>query len=169
VFSKPDDVGAIMYTSGSTETPTGCVITQSAIVAGSAGFQCVPTGLQNRDTSLSFLSLVHVYVVGAAKDLLDDMRALQPTIIVAVPRIPNRGADAMRPKVAPLQTVVRAVIRVKSQAVVENRPHSLMFDVLLLSKFRAAFGGKVRLIVNGGAPIRDRYRRAFGSRVVLVL
>jgi long-chain acyl-CoA synthetase len=152
-LSRPDEVGLIMYTSGSTGTPKGCVLTQRAIVAGAAGFQCVNTGLQHRDTFLSFLPLAHIYALavelmmysagtrigfarGTVAFLLDDIKAMQPTIIIAVPRILNRVAGAMRAQVEALP-----------------RPLRLAVDALLFTKFRAALGGKVRLIVNGGAPI----------------
>jgi long-chain acyl-CoA synthetase len=174
VLSRPDDVGLIMYTSGSTGTPKGCVLTQRAIVAGAAGFQCVNTGLLNHDTFLSFLPLAHIYALtvelmmysagsrvgfarGTVNFLLDDIKAMQPTIIIAVPRILNRVAGVMRSQVEalphPLRLVVESAIRTKSELVRDNRPHSLALDALLFPKFRAALGGKVRLIVNGGAPI----------------
>jgi long-chain acyl-CoA synthetase len=49
--------------------------------------------------------------------------------------------------------VIELAIRAKSEAVRMNRPHSLLLDAVLFAKFRAALGGKVKIIVNGGAPI----------------
>ncbi|KAK8866684.1 hypothetical protein M9Y10_009651 [Tritrichomonas musculus] len=179
-FSGPDDIGVIMYTSGSTGTPKGCVLTQSAIVAGATGLGVVNMSDTPSDTFLSFLPLAHIYAMsvelmmyasgarvafarGPVKYLIDDIQAMQPTIIVAVPRVLNRIYDAMNEQISKLpsflQTVIRKAIDIKAEKTRHNIPHSLLSDMLLFSKFRAALGGRLRLIVNGGAPILDNVFR----------
>ena len=175
-FAKPEDVGVIMYTSGSTGTPKGCVLGQSSIVAGSTGLGCVNMSASTSDTYLSFLPLAHIYALtvelmmyangarvafarGQVKDLIDDIQEMQPTIIVSVPRVLNRIAQQMQKKIAalpgPVQWLLDKVIRDKSERVKRNQPHSLLLDGLLFRKFRDGLGGRVRLIVNGGAPILE--------------
>jgi long-chain acyl-CoA synthetase len=44
-------------------------------------------------------------------------------------------------------------IKEKVSCMKANRPHSLFLDTLLFSKMRAALGGKIRVIVCGGAPV----------------
>ena len=174
-FAKPEDVGVIMYTSGSTGVPKGCVLIHSGIVAGSTGLGCVNMSATPSDTYLSFLPLAHIYALavelmmyangvrvafarGPVKDLMDDIKAMQPTIIVSVPRILNRIAEGMQQKIAalpkPVQWLFDRVIHSKSECVKRNAPHSLLLDILF-AKFREALGGRVRLIVNGGAPILE--------------
>ncbi|OHT16889.1 AMP-binding enzyme family protein [Tritrichomonas foetus] len=173
-FSGPDDVAVIMYTSGSTGTPKGCVLTQSNVVAGACGLGTVNMSSSPSDTFLSFLPLAHIYAMavelmmyatgarvafarGPVKYLIDDLNAMKPTIMIAVPRVLNRVYDMMQKEISklsgPLQTIIRKAIVNKAENVRINRPHSLLLDGILFAKFRAALGGRLRLIVNGGAPI----------------
>jgi long-chain acyl-CoA synthetase len=170
----PNDIALIMYTSGSTGTPKGCVLTNANIVAGGTGLSCVGTSCNPGDTYLSFLPLAHIYAqavelevlscggrVGYARggvaQLIDDIKALQPTIMTAAPRILNRVADSMRQQIAQLPSAVQWLIEKamseKVRCMKENRPHSLLLDAILFSKFRAALGGCLRVVISGGAPL----------------
>ena len=170
----PNSLALIMYTSGSTGDPKGCMLTHGNIVAGAAGLSCVNMSCSPKDTFMSFLPLAHIYAQaveleviahggrvayarGPVAYLLDDIQAMQPTIMIAVPRILNKVADGMKEKIKKLpgflQTVLKYVMERKSRCAKENKPVSLMLDALLFSKFKAALGGRVKVIVSGGAPI----------------
>ena len=169
-----DDLALIMYTSGSTGTPKGCMLTHANIVAGAAGLSCVNMSCSPVETYLSFLPLAHIYAqavelevlahggrVGYARGpvnlLIDDIKVLQPTIMTAVPRILNRVVDGMKDKIEKLspftQKILRMAMKEKVKCMKENRGQSLLLDGLLFKPFREALGGKLRLIVSGGAPI----------------
>jgi len=174
IFAHPDDLSVIMYTSGSTGVPKGCMLSQRNIVAGSTGLGNVNLGIYPDDTYLSFLPLAHIYALtvelmmyaigirvgfarGSIKDLVDDIKELSPTIIIAVPRVLNRIYQGMqnridqKPKI--IQSFIRSSIKSKAGKVKANIPHSLIGDMFLFKDFRAAMGGRIRLIVNGGAPL----------------
>ena len=172
--SKADDVAMIMYTSGSTGTPKGCVLTHGNIIAGGNGLGGIGTSVTHTDTFFSFLPLAHIYELacqmtlicqgasigfytGDVKNLLSDIQALRPTIICAVPRVFNKISDAMKKKIATLpsfvQTILNSVLKLKKNSLMNDVPHSLLLDALLLNSFRQALGGRIRLIVSGGAPI----------------
>lgn len=173
-FPEPEDTAVIMYTSGSTGTPKGCMLTERNIIAGAAGFSCLGLGVQPGETFLSFLPLAHIYELvceiicfaqgaaiayarGPIKYYLDDITTCHPTMITAVPRILNRIYDVMQDKVNKLpslvQKIIRAIIHSKAVNAMQNRPYSLLNEILL-SKFHDALGGRLRLIVNGGAPVQ---------------
>ena len=173
-FAGPDDIGVIMYTSGSTGKPKGCMLTQANIVAGSVGLGNVNMSASPSDTFLSFLPLAHIYAMsvelmmyahgarvgfarGQVKYLLDDIQAMQPTIIIVVPRVVNKIVEGMKEKLSKqnkyIQKLVNYVINDKAEKVKHNIPHSLFLDAILFKDFRAALGGRIRLIVSGGAPI----------------
>lgn len=173
-FAKPDDVACIMYTSGSTGTPKGCVLTQASIVAGSTGLGNVNISSTPNDTYMSFLTLAHIYAMsvelmmyatgarvaftqGRIDMLLDDIQKMRPTIMVAVPRVLNRIVGLMKDRISKLpsmlQKVIYASIAWKAEQCKNNVPHSLLLDAVLFKDFRSALGGRLRLIVNGGAPI----------------
>lgn len=186
-FPEPDDLALIMYTSGSTGTPKGCVLTHANIIAGGTGLSCVGISCTAYvDTYLSFLPLAHIYAqavelevlahggrVGYARGpvalLIDDIQALQPTIMTAVPRILNTVAEKMQAQInklpAPVRMVMNWAMKEKVKCMKENRPQSLILDAILFSKFRAALGGKMRVLISGGAPIMPEIFEFFSAAV----
>ena len=173
-FAKPDEIAVLMYTSGSSGVPKGCPLTHANIVAGSTGFSCVNMSCSPSETYLSFLPLAHIYAMsvelevfahggrvayarGPVKYLMDDLAAMQPTIMTVVPRILNTIYDAMKSQLSKKPKIVQSLVNwamaKKIKALKSNTGHSEILDMILFSQFRAALGGKVRLIVSGGATI----------------
>lgn len=172
--STPDGVAVIMYTSGSTGTPKGCVLLESNVCSGAGGFAMLGVSATTTDTYLSFLPLAHIYALvcelivlnqgskigyarGPIKYIMDDIQTLRPTMMTAVPRILNRVYDAMQAKINEkpkfVQKLLRAAISLKAHCLAKDARPSLILDNFLLNNFRNALGGRIRLIVNGGAPI----------------
>lgn len=109
---KPSDLCTICYTSGTTGNPKGVMLTHQNIMAANCSvmLQLGDHGLSSKDTLISFLPLAHmlerccentVYMMGGCvgfysgdiKKLPEDMKALRPTIMPAVPRLLNRIYD----------------------------------------------------------------------------
>lgn len=137
-------------------------------------FLLVGSSCSTNETYLSFLPLAHIYAQeveleviahggrvgyerGPVSMLMDEIQALQPSIMTAVPRILNRIAEVMKKKTENLpsflQSILKKAMDEKVKCMKENRPQSPILDALLFSKFRAALGGKLRLLISGGAPI----------------
>jgi long-chain acyl-CoA synthetase len=173
-FVRPEEESIIMYTSGSTGTPKGAVLSAANIVAGAASLSSVGCSGTYKDVYLSFLPLAHIYAVavetiayaqgaavgyarGTVKDLISDIVALKPTVMSAVPRILNKVVESMRLKIREqpefMQRVINWAIATKVKAIKENRAPSLLLDSILFGKFREALGGRMRMIISGGAPI----------------
>jgi len=177
------DPATIVYTSGTTGTPKGVVLSHGNILFDAFSalrrFKVGPD-----DTFLSFLPLCHMigrtcgyysmlfagatiaYAEGIST-IVSDVQAIRPTIIIVVPRIVEKIYEAVEQKVmeAPLirRRLVFAAVRCLNERV--NRtyrgdsvPFSLrvrcaFYDRLVASKFRKIAGGRLRLLVSGGAPL----------------
>jgi long-chain acyl-CoA synthetase len=177
-----DDIACFIYTSGTGGNPKGVMLTHGNILANVAGAHAVleTLGLED-DVFLSFLPLSHAYehtagqflpiAVGAQIYYADGLEALasdflevRPTIVACVPRL----YEIMRQRI--LKGVARQPglkARLFAQAVAlgsraYERPGSLslaervsnrLLDRLVRAKVRARFGGRIKALVSGGAPL----------------
>lgn len=174
--AKPEDVAVLMYTSGSSGDPKGCILTHDNVVSGAAGFSCLGIYIGPGDILVSFLPLAHIYALvcelivvahgaaiayarGGIENLADDIRTAKPTVIIAVPRVLNRVYEKMKAgideKPAFIRKLIYKLIDVKNKATFKNRSQSLLADMFLFKRFRDSLGGRVKAIVNGGAPIME--------------
>jgi long-chain acyl-CoA synthetase len=106
---KPEDIATICYTSGTTGTPKGVVLTHGNLIANVAG-SSVEAEFFPSDVYISYLPLAHIYeranqimgvyggvavgfYQGDVFKLMDDFAVLRPTIFCSVPRLYNRIYD----------------------------------------------------------------------------
>ena len=171
------DIAMIMYTSGTMGSPKGCVLSHENLIAGAAGLGSARTGLGTGDTFYSYLPLAHAYDLcaeftmlaqgvrigfcsGGSREFLSDVVELQPTILCAVPRVLNRIVDEIRKEIDAASPLIRMVINwaisMKSEAIKAGDAHSLFADAVLFPQFRDSLGGRIRIIVSGGAPLLPR-------------
>ncbi|KAI0944757.1 hypothetical protein AcW1_002390 [Taiwanofungus camphoratus] len=174
----PSDVACIMYTSGTTGTPKGAVITHANLIASVAAvYTYIGHLLAPNDAYLTYLPLSHVmeYVVelclffvgmtfgyARVKTLMDtsvrnclgDIRAFQPTIMVGVPQVWEMIRKGVEGKVMAGGTLSRNVFRLSLAIKKAGLPVlSSIVDSVVFSKVRAATGGRLRLGLSGGAPL----------------
>ncbi len=175
---KPDDLATIIYTSGTTGEPKGVMLTHGNL-ASNINFATGLMGFGERDSCISFLPLSHVtarhldYAMmcyGARLaycpkfDLLPGaMKAVKPTIFVAVPRVYEKIRQAVEGKSA-LSPVKAKILRWalatghkhRAETLVGKTPGGMgwkLADKLVFSKIREAFGGCVTTFISGGAPL----------------
>ncbi len=117
--------------------------------------------------------------------LSEDLRRVRPTILISVPRIYERAYLAVQERLAtqgaPAQMLSRWAERVgwrrfeaaqgrpPRRASLPDRFAWLMLDRLVAAKVRAAFGGRLRIAVTGGAPMPPAVSRFFLAMGVDVL
>jgi long-chain acyl-CoA synthetase len=185
---QPQDLATLIYTSGTTGEPKGVALTHGNIAANQnyapVDFHFGPT-----DALISFLPLSHVtaraldyimYTFGVQvaycsqfDKLPQAMREIRPTVFVGVPRVFEKIRQEVERQAA-LSPVKRRMlawaVRVGAghrETVYDGRcPSSLLWklaDKLVYSKVRAAFGGRVRIFVPGGAPLGLDTARWFAS------
>ena len=181
---RPDDLATIIYTSGTTGEPKGVMLTHSNLVSNvidSAGH----LSFNKNDCVLSVLPLSHVlervamymYIhhgmavfFGESLEMIGpNLREVRPTIFVGVPRIfekiygrvKEKSAEKGRLNVAILNWAVTVAKAYARLAVRHRRIPALLrlkhkiADKLLFGKIRAGMGGRIRLLVSGGAALPE--------------
>ncbi|XP_031097760.1 long chain acyl-CoA synthetase 6, peroxisomal-like [Ipomoea triloba] len=187
---NPNDVATICYTSGTTGTPKGVVLTHENLVANVAGLSlCL--SMHFTDIYISYLPLAHiferanqvlvVYFGGATGfyqgdnlKLPDDMLVLRPTVFCSVPRLYNRLysgiMNAVKTSGVLRERMFNTAYNAKKHAIFAGKSPSQMWDRLVFNKIKARLGGKVRIMVSGASPlspdVMDFLRVCFGCQVV---
>ena len=181
----PGDLCTIVYTSGTTGRPKGVMLSHGNILSNVlASMHAIPTYVGDR--FLSFLPLSHMFertcgyysaiwsgaqtVYARSISLLaDDIREQQPTVLISVPRIFERIYSKMceampdgSPKRRLFETAVNAGWRrFRGEASVLDRILWPLLNLLVARKLHARLGGRLRLIVVGGAAFAPHLARVF--------
>jgi long-chain acyl-CoA synthetase len=182
--AKPDDLATIIYTSGTTGEPKGVMLTHSNLVSNlihSSGH----LEFGEHDTALSVLPLSHVferqamymylhqgmavYFAESLQTIGPNLREVSPTVLVGVPRIFEKIYQRIRERAAESGKLSEALLawsvslaREYAKFVVAHRPIPALLKFkhaiaskLIFSKWQRAFGGRMRLLVSGGAALPE--------------
>lgn len=194
---EPHDTASIIYTSGTTGRPQGVVHTHTQIMSEVAdAFPLL--GVTARDSSLTFLPFAHVlgrieiyghaligYTMAFAQNierLTTDLVDIQPTIMVAVPRVFEKIYSAILAQAEISRIKKRlfdwamSVGREVSQHKIAKQPLpvelALKYQVahrLVFKKILDRLGGKLRFAVCGGAPLNPAIAEFFHAAGLLIL
>jgi long-chain acyl-CoA synthetase len=188
----PNRLATIIYTSGTTGRPKGVMLTNRALLWNAEAVTRVVLP-SSRDIFLSCLPLAHAFerVVGyylpvmagatvayarSVDTLAEDFRAIRPTAFLGVPRLYERAHAAVQGRMS--HAVARRVLRMAAdvgwqrfEAAQGRRPGPSLWarlswpllDRLAGHPVRAAFGGRVRCAVSGGAPLPVEVARLFNA------
>jgi long-chain acyl-CoA synthetase len=193
---SPDDLFTLVYTSGTTGPPKGCMITHRNVAAGLDNLEEI-VDLGDDPLFYTFLPLAHVLTrlvellavdTGSTlgfwrqdmKAMLEDLSDLAPTHLAAVPRIFEKiynkayeqagsvGGKLMDTAVRTGREVRRTERRGGRVGVVARVGHELA-DRVLFDRVRQILGGRVRLALVGAAPVATELLEFFDACGVLVL
>ena len=174
--TKPEDLATIVYTSGTTGDPKGVMLTHKNL-AENLRYSTDGLRIVEGDSSISFLPLSHalarhldyaIYGNGGKiaylprfDDLAGAMKAVKPTIFLAVPRVYEKvrqgtehKSTGMKKKI--LNWAIGQGKRHRKELLEGKTPSALgwrLANKLVYGKLKEAFGGQVKLWISGGAPL----------------
>lgn len=195
--ARPEDLATIIYTSGTTGEPKGVMLTHSNMVSNlidsSNHFE-----FGEEDVALSVLPLSHIFerqamnmylhhgmsvYFGSLETLGENLKEVHPTVFVGVPRIYEKIIARVQERAAEKGKLNARVVAwavetgrlwaqlIASRAAVPfllSIKHRLA-DVIVLEKLRKAMGGRIRILVSGGAALSADVALAFlGARLPIV-
>lgn len=191
------DVAFIMYTSGSTGTPKGVLLTHQNCIATMECYCDVP--IFENDVAIGFLPLAHVFELLAESvallravpigystpnTLLDnsskimkgskgDFSVLRPTCMTIVPLILDRIVKTINDKLNHLTPFQKAAFQFAYDYKlkwIKKGFTTPILDTLLFKKIAKVMGGRLRVLVSGGAPLlpesHDKIRTILCTAVV---
>jgi len=192
------DVACIQHTSGTGGTPRGAVLTHGAILANvEGGWRLLQELNLDADVFLSFLPASHayehtagqflpiaaggeIYYLESATQVPTGLLEARPTLLIAVPRLLEtmhrrilqelgRRGPLGRGLFQAAQALGRARYARGGRLPLALRPADLLVDRLVRARIRARFGGRLKAIVSGGAPLNPElglFFQAAGLRVL---
>ncbi|HZO98095.1 MAG TPA: long-chain fatty acid--CoA ligase [Gaiellaceae bacterium] len=188
-----DDPLTIVYTSGTTGPPKGCLLTNRNYASMVEMVRRVEGLIEPGDRVLLHLPLAHTFArlveflgaaahmtIGFCPDAAGIPRALRevrPTILPSVPRLYEKLAAAIRAGIGERRAPGRALARWALDAGARAgacREQGLRLpprlavelavaDRLVLGRVRARLGGSLRVAISGGAPLGEELARFFLS------
>lgn len=178
---EPDDIACIIHTSGTGGSPKGVMLTHRNIIANCRGAFHLLKDLDLRNEKfLSFLPLSHSYEhsaglmfpvsIGAeiyfshgADTLARDLLEVRPTMMTAVPRLyetlHQRIDLAMQHESEIKRRLFKLAVEIGRKRLSGQRlsiPDRLLdplLDRLVRQKISVRFGGRLKAMISGGAPL----------------
>jgi long-chain acyl-CoA synthetase len=186
---KPEDLATLIYTSGTTGKPKGVMLSHANIVSNVVtSEESVPLA-KGEDIALSFLPVCHVfermilylyqfcgieiYFAEGIEKLTENAQEVKPNVMTAVPRLYEKIYDKIILKGEDLTGVKKKLFFWAVNLGLRYKPYGAngwwyekqlgLARKLIFSKWQAALGGELKLMVSGASALQQRLTRIFAA------
>lgn len=184
-----ETLATLIYTSGTTGKPKGVMLSHGNIVSNVlSSEQRVPL-TYGEEKGLSFLPVCHifermilylyqycgvsVYFAESIEKLSENAQEIKPNVMTAVPRLYEKIYDKIYAKGAELSGLKKILFFWAIDLGLKYKPYGAngwwyekqlsIARKLIFSKWQAALGGKLKLMVSGSAALQSRLTRVFAA------
>lgn len=195
---QPNDIATLIYTSGTTGEPKGVMLSHTNLISNiiDAGEKYI---FGEDDIPLSVLPLSHVFerngmylyilhgmavhYAESVDKVPENLQEVRPTIFIGVPRIFEKVYSKAKLKAAQSGGLKEKIFdwaidiaKEYAMRIEKDRPvpfflavkHSIA-DLLVFSKLRAFFGGRLRSCITGGAALPDEIFLIFTGAGITIM
>ncbi len=185
---KPEDVAVLIYTSGTTGDPKGVLLTHGNFTSNFQGGIAKYPHLNEKDVSLAILPWAHSYgqtaelyamihlggsmgLAESAATIAQDILAVKPTWLIAVPRVFNRIYDGITAKMRDEGGLAKALFdmgvaaaKKKRELAAQGKSDFLtnikfaIADKIVFSKIREKMGGRLKGSMTASAAMNVEHR-----------
>ncbi|MFQ3296692.1 MAG: long-chain acyl-CoA synthetase [Polaribacter sp.] len=186
---NPEDLATLIYTSGTTGRPKGVMLSHKNIVTNVlASKKRVPL-TDGKDIGLSFLPICHIfermilylyqycgvsiYFAESIEKLTENAQDIKPNVMTAVPRLYEKIYDKIILKGETLSGIKKILFFWAVNLGLKYKPNGAngwwyekqlgIARKLIFSKWQAALGGELKLMVSGSAALQPRLTRVFAA------
>ena len=171
--ARPEDIASVIYTSGTTGKPKGAMLSHDNFMADITGaLEAFGERVDSTDSLLVVLPLFHAFsfctnfVLGLVRGrqmnfvrslytIGEDVKILQPTVVLAVPLLAEKIFDRIDAKLKESK-VAQVLMKVGLKGIV-------------FKNVKKGLGGKLRFMVVGGAPCPPHVLEGYKGMGITVL
>ena len=194
----PDSLATLIYTSGTTGEPKGVMLTHRNIMSNVQSV-AQAMNIQTGDVALSFLPFSHIfervtiyldlfmrvkiYLAESLDTVAQNLTEVRPHFLTSVPRLYEKIYAKTLEKAEAAGTAQARIANwaievAKEWAILENsgKPVPLILQAkrafamkLVFSKWQAAFGGRMKNLASGGAPLSLKLAQVFYGAGIPIL
>jgi long-chain acyl-CoA synthetase len=190
----PNDLATLIYTSGTTGNPKGVMLSHNNLISNFKAVAHIPP-VGEAGKAMSYLPLCHVYeriivyvyhycgisvyYAESFATIADNMREIKPDILSTVPRLLEKIYDKIIGSGRKLKGVKKIIffwaVRLGLRYALDGANgwwYETKLKVarkLVFSKWTAALGDNLKVIVSGGAALQPRLERVFWAAGIPVL